>query len=101
MKREEVVRILKRLKRLFSSEGFEIIGIVGSFARGEKFNDIDIVYRTTKFFEKKYKGWEYFLQIEKIKKIFEQNIGYKIDLINNDTPNEIVKKYILKDLKSV
>ncbi|WP_456488885.1 nucleotidyltransferase family protein [Caminibacter pacificus] len=95
------LQILKNAKKELAKEGFFILGVVGSFARGEKFNDIDIIYETDENFENKYLGWDYFVKIEEIKKYLEDVLNSKIDLINNSSMNNIAKKYMMKDFINV
>ena len=95
------LQILKNAKNELAKEGFYILGVVGSFARGENYNDIDIIYETDENFENKYLGWDYFIKIEEIKKTLEKLLQSKIDLINNSSMNQIAKKYMMKDFVNV
>jgi len=95
------LQILKNVKNEFAKEGFYILGVVGSFARGENYNDIDIIYETDENFEKRYLGWDYFIKIEKIKEFLENALHSKIDLINNSSMNQIAKKYMMRDFINV
>ncbi|WP_456470996.1 nucleotidyltransferase domain-containing protein [Caminibacter sp.] len=93
--------ILKKVKKELSKEGFYILGVVGSFARGEDYNDIDIIYDTDERFEKRYVGWDYFIKLEEIKQKLQNVLSSKIDLINNSSMNNIAKKYMMKDFLHV
>ena len=86
------------LKEKLKNDGFVIDGIVGSYARGEKYNDIDILYHLDKEFLKKYKGFEAFIKLEEIKKNLENSLNEKVDIIDKTTLNKVGKKYILKDI---
>ena len=57
----------KRIKKELLKEGFIIEGVVGSFARGENYNDIDIVYSVNKDFLAKYGGFGSVIRINEIK----------------------------------
>jgi len=92
---------LHLLKKELEKRGFFILGIVGSFARGEDYKDIDIVYETNEMFEKNYKGWEYFIELENIKNYLQKALGKKVDLVNFSSMNSIAKKYMMQDFKSV
>jgi len=86
------------LKEKLKNDGFIIDGIVGSYARDEKYNDIDILYHLEKEFLNKYKGFEAFIKLEEIKKNLENNLNEKVDIIDKTTLNKVGKKYILKDI---
>ena len=94
MDRNKLVFIKEKLKE----DGFVIDGIVGSYARGERYNDIDILYHLEKDFLKKYKGFEAFIKLEEIKKNLENSLKEKVDIIDKTTLNKVGKKYILKDI---
>ncbi len=89
------------LKKELSKEGFIIDGIVGSFARGEEYNVIDIVYHIEKKFIEKYKGFFAVKRIEEIKKTLERKLNTKVDLIAKNSMNKTAKKYMLKDFVNV
>ncbi|WP_457561334.1 nucleotidyltransferase domain-containing protein [Caminibacter sp.] len=93
--------MIEDLKKELSKEGFIIDGIVGSFARGEEYNDIDIVYHVEKKFIDKYKGFFAVKRIEEIKKILEQKLNTKVDLIAKNSMSKTAKKYMLKDFMDV
>jgi predicted nucleotidyltransferase len=95
--------MIESIKNLYEKEGFKVLGVVGSYARGDftEDSDIDIVYETTQEFEKKYIGWNYFLKLNSIKKDFETILGKDVDLINKSSMSEVAKKYMMKDFVSV
>lgn len=92
---------LKNIKQRYLSEGFEIVGVFGSYARGNEdiFSDIDIAYRLdhNKFF--KDDAFKKLLRIEAIKKELELNFQKKVDIIslnsNNQRLNESIKKEMI------
>ena len=92
---------LKNIKQRYLSEGFEIVGVFGSYARGNEdiFSDIDIAYRLdhNKFF--KDDAFKKLLRIEAIKEELELNFQKKVDIIslnsNNQRLNESIKKEIV------
>jgi len=90
-----------KIKNLLKKEGFIIDGIVGSYARGEEYNDIDILYHLEDSFFKQYKGFDGFNKLQNIKTYLSQNLNKKIDLIDKTTLNKVGKKYILKDVLNV
>ena len=92
---------LKVLKRELLKKGFIIEGIVGSFARGENYNDIDIVYSVSKDFLRSYKGFRAVIEIENIKKFLEKELKKSVDLIAKNSMTNTAKKYMLKDFVNV
>jgi predicted nucleotidyltransferase len=90
-----------KIKNLLKKDGFIIDGIVGSYARGEEYNDIDILYHLDDNFFKQYKGFDGFNKLQNIKTYLSQNLNKKIDLIDKTTLNKVGKKYILKDVLNV
>jgi len=96
----EIIKKIQLLKQKYSSEGFIVLGIFGSYARGEETeqSDIDILYELTESFYKKYPGWNVFPVIDKIGNEIKNELKRKIDLANKNALNEIGKKYILPEV---
>ncbi len=82
-----ILDLLTKIKSSYSSDGINILGLFGSFAKGtaDKYSDIDIVYEIDyKKFDKKYKGgFAKLLKIDAVKKELEGMFGRKVDLISN------------------
>jgi len=97
---QEIISKIKKIKIKYETEGFIILGVFGSFARGEetKESDIDILYEMNNDFYNKYPGWEVYPIIEEIEKYIEKELKFKVDLANKNALNEIGKKYILPEL---
>jgi len=95
------LNILKDIKKELLKKGFIIEGIVGSFSRGEKYNDIDIVYSIDKKFLKNFRGFRAMIEIEEIKNYLKKLLGVDIDLIPKNMMSKTAKKYMLKDFKDV
>jgi len=96
---------LQQLQSRFSAEGFVIIGVSGSYARGEETakSDLDLLYEIpnpTEFAERN-GGFGSFSKIMEIKREIEKEISLSVDLISLTSLNEIGQKYILKDMKRV
>lgn len=91
---------IRLLKSEYLKEGFIILGVFGSYARGEEQenSDIDILYETTNNFLKKYRGWEAFGRIEDIKQEIKNKIGKNIDLADKNGLGKIGEKYILPEV---
>ena len=90
----------KRIKKELLKEGFIIEGVVGSFARGENYNDIDIVYSVDKDFLAKYGGFGSVIRINEIKESLENFLNCKVDLIAKNMMSKN-PKIIPVDLKIV
>ena len=60
---------LKEKKRLLLKDGFEIIGVFGSYARGDetKESDIDLLYDIKPVFMQKYEGFQAFAKLNEIR----------------------------------
>ncbi len=92
---------LKVLKKELLKKGFIIEGVVGSFSRGENYNDIDIVYSVNKDFLRSYRGFRAVIEIENIKKFLEKELKKSVDLIAKNSMTNTAKKYMLKDFVNV
>jgi len=88
------------LKNRYADDGILILGVFGSYARGEETekSDIDLLYSCTELAFKKYSGWEIFPVLEKVKTELSQELGHKVDLADYDALSEIGKKYILPEV---
>lgn len=95
MQKEEIVRILKSKKEYFIKKyGIEIIGIFGSYARGEARNnsDIDILYRYSS--TKNIGLFGLLKMIGELENIFHK----KIDLIPFEKLKPFVEESAKKDM---
>ncbi len=98
----QILEKLKQLKPIIKNEGFELIGIFGSFARNEEnpTSDIDILYqiKDTKEYLKKYSGWNSITHIMDIKELLKKELNRNIDFVDKSSLDSIANKYIKKDL---
>lgn len=98
----KVLEKLKQLKLKLQNEGFELIGVFGSFARDEQTptSDIDILYQIndTKSYLEKYTGWDSILHILEVKDLLKRELHREVDFVDKSTLNSISNKYIQKDL---
>ena len=96
---------LRALRSRFSAEGFLIVGVSGSYARGDQTpqSDLDLLYEIPNpaEFAERHGGFGSFSKIIEIKQEIEKEICLSVDLISLTSLNEIGQKYILKDLKRV
>jgi predicted nucleotidyltransferase len=89
---------IRELKPKYKKEGLILLGLFGSYARGEEdpFSDIDIAYKIDhdKFY--KDNAFKKLIRIEEIKKELESNLHKKVDIVslnsNNQRLNESIKK---------
>lgn len=99
----ELLNRIKLLKNEYQKEGIILIGVFGSYARGDHTSDsdIDILFELTENFYKKYPGWGAYPVIDKCQESLTNLLGKKVDLANKNALNEIGKKYILPELINV
>jgi predicted nucleotidyltransferase len=99
---KQVLEKLKQLKPKLHDEGFELIGIFGSFARNEEKqnSDIDILYQiqNTKVYLEKYSGWNSITHIVEIKEFLKKELQRDVDFVDKSSLDSIANRYIQKDL---
>ena len=100
-----IIDKLKELKSELQREGIVIIGIFGSYARGDytQESDIDILYEIEnpqKFIEEN-NGWGAFTKLAQIKEYISNKLDKRVDFVSKDSLNRVGKKYILQDLTYV
>ena len=98
--KDSILEAVKHLKKQFEPEGFIILGVFGSYARGEETSqsDIDLLYELSDTFQQKYSGWDFFARIELIKLEMQKVMGYKIDLANKAALDKIARYFILPEV---
>jgi len=91
---------LKEKKRLLLKDGFEIIGVFGSYARGDetKESDIDLLYDIKPVFMQKYEGFQAFAKLNEIREELKIFLKRDIDIATIDNNSKTFKKYALKDI---
>jgi len=97
---QDILRKLKKLKQKYEKDGFIIIGVFGSYARGESDNDsdIDILYELKDEFYKRYPGFKIYPVIDQIEEEIHSELLRRVDLANMNALNEIGSKYILPEV---
>jgi predicted nucleotidyltransferase len=97
---QDIFEKIKTLKAEYSSEGFIILGVFGSFARGEENedSDIDILFEVTDTFLDKYAGWKAFGRLEDIKFEIQHNIGKPVDMADRDALDDLGRRFILPEV---
>ena len=74
---------------LFRLYGLKRIGVFGSFARGEKFNDIDL------FIEEDLN----FRQLLQLKELLEKETGTRVDIMQKKYAEPVILYRALKDMQ--
>jgi uncharacterized protein len=102
MTKEEILGTLRELKPKYEAEGFEILGLFGSYARDEatESSDVDILYKIPNMTEylQKHSGWNAINRIVEAKESLSQTLHKKVDFVDIETLNSVGKKYILADV---
>lgn len=99
---ENLLSQISAMKKQYIKEGFDIVGIFGSYAKGNagKYSDIDIAYTIDyKLFDTLYQGgFSKLLRIEEMKKELQQLLHLKVDLISIDSVNHRFNEDIEKEM---
>ncbi len=87
---KELLKMVKKAKKMFQGTGFIILGVFGSFARDEADDksDIDILYELSSEFREKHKGFKAIAEIDRIKDKLGNLFNRKVDLVNKSTQKE-------------
>ncbi len=101
--KNELYLQLQTIKPNYLKDGFEILGVFGSFAGSDASpdSDIDILYCSLNKLEETYPGWLIFSYIDKVRQDLENQFYRKVDLVDIDALNEVGIKYILSQVKYV
>ena len=74
---------------VFTRYGFKRVGVFGSFARGESFNDIDLLLEDRLDYESRIS----------LKRFLEANLRMPVDIVIKDFAEPIILHRALKDMK--
>ncbi|HAE38215.1 MAG TPA: nucleotidyltransferase [Candidatus Riflebacteria bacterium] len=99
--RAEVLRILSQVKEKYSSEGFLIRGLFGSFARGDfdEASDIDLAYEIEKErFLQLHQGFNAISRVAEISCELKTAFGRKVDLYSFNSANKDFTHKIIREL---
>lgn len=86
-------KIIKTVKKITASNGIQKAFLFGSFARGEKYHDIDIAIEPPKDFT--------LLDLSRVANQIKDKIGVEVDLITTRSINPLLKKSIQQELIAI
>ena len=99
---QNITSQIRGIKNQYQNEGFEIVGIFGSYAHGnaDNFSDVDIAYSVDydKFNQKFKGGFAKILRIEEIKEELQRRLHLKVDLVSLSNNNTTFKQKVQKDM---
>lgn len=95
-----LLKRLEELKSQYEKEGFIILGLFGSFARGEETpqSDIDLLYEVDPRFIHRYGGWGAVSRLESLKEEMKEALGRKVDLAARNSLGRTGERFILPEL---
>ncbi len=98
---ETMINNLQILQKKYTQIGFLLIGVFGSYARGDatKQSDLDILYDIDKKFITTFTGWNAITQLEEIKNDIQKKLHIpKVDLASADNNSQVFQDMIKKEL---
>jgi len=97
MDKNTLLATLKTLQPRYKQEGILLLGIFGSYARGEEnaTSDIDILIETTPKFLQTHVGFKAFVKLDAIKAELEEVFKKKVDLVDRQGLQQHNNTYIL------
>ena len=101
IKQQIILDYIRSLKLKYKKDGINILGVFGSYAKGNQTNqsDIDIAYSLDEsIFFQKYKGFKSASKISEVKEELSKKLNNTIDLISIHNSNKILASQIKKDL---
>ena len=97
----DIYEKLRLIKPILSTDGINILGVFGSYARGDYTNnsDIDILYeiKDIKVFMEKYKGFSAFSKLADTKEFLKKELNKEVNFVDKDTLSDLNKEFILNE----
>ncbi len=83
MQNIHMLELLKKSKSEMAKDGFLILGVFGSYARGDDTlsSDMDILYDTDSYFFKRYGGFGSFVKLDEIKESLAKRLQTSVDIV--------------------
>jgi len=99
----DMLSLLKHAKQKYAAEGFNIVGVFGSYARNEATNesDLDILYELNDKFISNYQGFDAFARLSAIKNELKNLFGMEVDIAAKSGLSRTAQKYIMRELQRV
>jgi uncharacterized protein len=100
MTKEKILLTLKNLKPQYEKEGFLILGLLGSYAKGAASDDsdVDILYDLNEsVYLQKYKGFRAVGRLADIKDELRSTLHTDVDIADVQALGKVGKKYILSE----
>lgn len=101
----DITEKLNFLKPKLKEEGISLIGIFGSYSRGDytSSSDVDILYKIDdiKEFYLKNRGFTSFSKLTQLKELIQNELNKDVDFVDIDSLNSIGKEFIIKEVQHV
>jgi len=100
MNRQDILAKISRLKPRYEREGIALLGLFGSFARGDETpgSDVDILFACNSVGKQRYPDWSFYPFLERVRQELESELGRPVDLAEMDALNETGRKHILPEV---
>lgn len=100
---EMLIDLLRRVKEELSGDGFDILGIFGSYSRSEQNpdSDIDILYELNKDFLTKYPGFKGIDKLDQIQNLLHALLNVHPDTVRRSSLPAQMRERIERELVSV
>lgn len=98
--KDDLFNTIVELKKKYEPEGFIILGVFGSYARGDfrDDSDLDILYELDGKFLDAYGGFDACARLADIREELIEFFGRVVDIADRSALDEIGKKYILSEV---
>lgn len=99
----KLIDLLRQIKEDLSCDGFNILGVFGSYARSEQQpdSDIDILYELSSDFLEKYPGFLGVDKLDRIKELLHSVLNITPDTVRKSSVPAKIKEKIERELISV
>jgi predicted nucleotidyltransferase len=99
MNKNSILKVLYRYNNSHKNDGFQFVGLFGSYARGTEdiFSDIDLTYKIDHNLFYKDNGFAKLARLEEIKKELESILHKKVDMIPVNTKSHLLQQSLQKE----